>query len=237
LLGAQLARGKVDCMLRIQELHTAQHTLDINQPLLSALLDACADIRKRLPEAAPADPVALLGFPGVSRSDSAPAQGLQQQARQLFEQALAQMQGVRAREGAQLGTLLDERLQQVEQRVAELRTNMPELLARQQTRLRERVEALGVEVDSGRLEQEIVYLAHRADVEEELDRLDTHVQEVRRVLAQGGTCGRRLDFLMQELNREANTLSSKAIAHDMTQTAIELKVLIEQMREQIQNIE
>jgi len=236
-LSRQLARGKVDCMLRIQDNAASSSGLDINRPLLAAILAACAEIGEQLPGAAPPDPVALLAFPGVSRSASLPAKALEDAVLQLFRRAVAELQAVRAREGEQLARLVLERLAQVEQRLGDLRARMPALLERQQQRLRERIEALGVEIDSARLEQEIVYHAHRADVEEELDRLHTHVGEVRRVMEQGGTCGRRLDFLMQELNREANTLSSKAIAHDMTQTGVELKVLIEQMREQIQNIE
>lgn len=237
MLAQRVARGKVDCLLRVQEIAAADTGLDINRPLLDALITACAEISTRLPAAAPPDPVALLGFPGVSRGAGTHIDALTAAVQQLFRQALDELQAAREREGAQLGRLLLERLEQVEQQVCSLRERMPELLERQQRRLRERIEALSVEVDEGRLEQEIVYHAHRADVEEELDRLDTHVAEVRRVLEQGGTCGRRLDFLMQELNREANTLSSKAIAHDMTQSGVELKVLIEQMREQIQNIE
>ena len=145
--------------------------------------------------------------------------------------------GNRQREGEKMAALINERIDQVEAQVAATRGRVPALRKQQHDRVVSRIEELGVEVDQGRLEQELVYLAQKADVDEELDRLDAHVQEVRRALTRGGPCGRRLDFLMQELNREANTLSSKSTSSNTTQDAVELKVLIEQMREQVQNIE
>jgi len=144
---------------------------------------------------------------------------------------------IRQREGAALANLVLDRLQLVAAEVQATRDVLPQLMQQQRNRITTRITDLGVEVDPGRLEQELVYLAQKADVEEELDRLDTHIAEVRRTLNKGGPCGRRLDFLMQELNREANTLSSKSQSATTTQNAVELKVLIEQMREQIQNIE
>jgi uncharacterized protein (TIGR00255 family) len=143
----------------------------------------------------------------------------------------------RQREGEKLAGLVLERLQQVETAVAATRKLLPTLMQQQRDRITARIEELDIQVDRDRLEQELVYLAQKADVDEELDRLDAHIGEVRRTLEQGGPCGRRLDFLMQELNREANTLSSKSIASSTTQQSVELKVLIEQMREQIQNLE
>jgi uncharacterized protein (TIGR00255 family) len=143
----------------------------------------------------------------------------------------------RQREGEKLEALIQERLRLVSAEIAATREYLPQLLRQQRERILGRVHELDLDLDEARLEQELVMLAQKIDVEEELDRLATHVQEVIRVLDKGGPCGRRLDFLMQELNREANTLSSKSIAASTTQHAVELKVLIEQMREQIQNLE
>jgi len=155
----------------------------------------------------------------------------------LFKQALTSLVEHRAREGQELKLLIEQRLDGTTEQVKLVRDILPSILQGQRERLLEKLEALKAEPDQDRLEQEMVYLAQKTDVDEELDRLDTHVTEVRRTLKQKGSVGRRLDFLMQELNREANTLSSKSIVTDTTQAAIELKVLIEQMREQIQNIE
>jgi uncharacterized protein (TIGR00255 family) len=143
----------------------------------------------------------------------------------------------RRREGSKLAGLVLDRLEQVASEVAATRELLPALMQQQRDRITARIADLGIEVDHNRLEQELVYMAQKADVDEELDRLEAHVSEVRHILEKGGPCGRRLDFLMQELNREANTLSSKSISSTTTRNAVELKVLIEQMREQIQNIE
>ena len=162
---------------------------------------------------------------------------LQREAGELYRHALDSLRLNRQREGGKLAALVLERLDQVEAEVRAAREQLPDLRQQQRERITSRIAELGIEVDHNRLEQELVHLAQKADVDEELDRLDAHVGEVRRVLEKGGPCGRRLDFLMQELNREANTLSSKSISSSTTQNAVELKVLIEQMREQIQNIE
>ena len=156
---------------------------------------------------------------------------------QLFNQALDELKNGRGREGAELAKLLNERLDAMTAEVATLRELVPQMLATQRQKILDRCTEMKAELDPQRLEQELVLLAQKSDVAEELDRLSTHVSEVRRVLKAGGAAGRRLDFLMQELNREANTLGSKAFDPRSTQAAVELKVLIEQMREQVQNIE
>jgi uncharacterized protein (TIGR00255 family) len=155
----------------------------------------------------------------------------------LFDQTLKQLLEHRTREGGELVQFIHQRLDSISAEVVKLRERLPEILTAQREKLQSKIEALKVDLDPERLEQEITLLAQKADVDEELDRLDTHVAEVKHTLTQKNSLGRRLDFLMQELNREANTLSSKAIVADTTQSAVELKVLIEQMREQIQNIE
>ena len=155
----------------------------------------------------------------------------------MFLRTLNTLRETRAREGAQLEDLLRQRLAGISTEVDRVRASLPMLRTRQEERLRKRLDDLDLPVDEGRLEQELVLLLQKSDVDEELDRLEAHVREVSRVLDEGGPCGRRLDFLLQELNREANTLSSKSTASATTQSAVELKVLIEQMREQVQNIE
>jgi uncharacterized protein (TIGR00255 family) len=179
----------------------------------------------------------VLQFPGICSSEDHSEEVLQKAAAELFKRSLADLKAARLREGEKLAQLVMDRLQQVDREVETTRGAMPELMQQQRDRVIARIEELQVEVDQGRLEQELVYMSQKADVDEELDRLEAHVGEVRRTLGKGGPCGRRLDFLMQELNREANTLSSKSTASSTTQSAVELKVLIEQMREQIQNIE
>jgi uncharacterized protein (TIGR00255 family) len=234
---AKLARGKVECQIRLQPQAAWGSAIKINEQQLQRVVAAAATVAAGLPHAQPINPLELLQFPGVCSAAEADEEILQASAAALFDQALDSLLQHRAREGASLAVMIRDRLQQVEAETATTRTLLPELKHQQRTRLLARLAELQVEVDNDRLEQELVYLAQKADVDEELDRLQTHVEEVRRTLDQGGPCGRRLDFLMQELNREANTLSSKSIASSSTHSAVQLKVLIEQMREQIQNIE
>lgn len=232
----KLARGKVDCMMRIQAHPDRDTSLEINQEQLKQLAAATDDIARVIKTRKPTA-LEVLQFPGICSAPEQSEEALHKAALGLFEQALATLADNRAREGQKLSEMINERIGQVEAEVAVTRTRVPELLQQQRDKVIARIEELDVEVDQGRLEQELVHLSHKADVDEELDRLDAHVDEVRRALNKGGPCGRRLDFLMQELNREANTLSSKSTSSTTTQNAVELKVLIEQMREQIQNIE
>jgi uncharacterized protein (TIGR00255 family) len=232
-----LARGKLDCMLRLQAHPTQAGELHIDAARVDALLAATRIVQQRLENPAPINPLQVLQCPGVYSAQEESEEQLQEEAFSLFSKALDTMQQNRRREGEKLATLVLDRLTQVATEVTDTRNKLPALIQQQRNRMITRIADLGVEVDQGRLEQELVYMAQRADVDEELDRLDAHIGEVRRTLKQGGACGRRLDFLMQELNREANTLSSKSQSATTTQNAVELKVLIEQMREQIQNIE
>lgn len=236
-LSGVLSRGKVECLVRLQSHAGQSEGLVVDETMLEAVLDAARLVASRLEQAARPDPVQILQFPGVYGAPEVSEEALQQTARDLFLRALEGMQETRRREGDKLAALVRDRLQQVEAQVRAVREAMPRLLQAQRDRVLARVAELDVEIDQGRLEQELVYMLQKADVDEELDRLDTHVAEVRRALDKGGPCGRRLDFLMQELNREANTLSSKSQSSATTLNAVELKVLIEQMREQIQNIE
>jgi uncharacterized protein (TIGR00255 family) len=235
-LGDVLGRGKVDCQLRIGGEGGAELP-GIDRQRLTQLLALLGEVQAALPAARAPDALSLLQFPGICDTQRVDSDELQAAAMACFERTLQSLIATRAREGEQLEGFLRQRLDAVSAVNAALRSGLPELRQRQEDRLRRRLLEFGADLDQGRLEQELVYLLQKSDVDEELDRLDAHLRETRRVLDQGGPCGRRLDFLMQEFNREANTLSSKSTASSTTQSAVELKVLIEQMREQVQNIE
>lgn len=237
-LRKQLSRGKLECALRIQIQQDANNAeLSINRSILRQVITASETVFGELNSPAPLDPLRILQWPGVLNESDVDQEQIQQQAIEQFSSALNQLIESREREGADLKVMIEQRLDSIDNITQAVREQMPTILNAQKTKITERLAELKTELNPDRVEQEIVMLAQKADVDEELDRLTTHVSEVRRVLKKGGACGRRLDFLMQELNREANTLSSKSIVSDSTQAAVELKVLIEQMREQIQNIE
>lgn len=232
-----LARGKLDCLIRLQLDSESAPSLEIDEAQLERLLQTAAEVSSRLPESQALAPLDILRFPGICRPKEVSGEHFVAATEALFKQALETLADSRAREGAKLAEMIAARLTLIEAELSQTRALMPTLIQQQRCAVISRIDALNIEVDHNRLEQELVHLAQKADVEEELDRLDAHIEEVRRVLIAGGTCGRRLDFLMQELNREANTLASKSLSSTTTQSSIELKVLIEQMREQIQNIE
>jgi uncharacterized protein (TIGR00255 family) len=231
-----LSRGKVECTLRFTE-ETAGKPLQVDRERASQLVAGAEIVASLIKQPAALNPLEVLAWPGVLVADAADPQALNNDAMALFNEALEELKAGRAREGADLSKLLDERLEAIKIEVATLRTLVPQMLAAQRQKVLDRFIDMKAELDPQRLEQEMVLLAQKSDVAEELDRLSTHVTEVRRVLKTGGQAGRRLDFLMQELNREANTLGSKAFDPRSTQAAVNLKVLIEQMREQVQNIE
>jgi len=232
-----LSRGKLDCMLKWQPSSTKADTLQLNESVLESLSNASASINSIFENVAPIDVMSVLNWPGVINSESADRKQICIEAVKSFESGLKILLENREREGTQLEPLFEERLLAIEKIVTDVRAWLPEILKKQNEMVKKRFELASVELDSERLEQEMVLLAQKTDVAEELDRLDAHVTEVRSVLVKNEPVGRRLDFLMQELNREANTLSSKSIVTDTTKAAVELKVLIEQMREQVQNIE
>ncbi|WP_417776367.1 YicC/YloC family endoribonuclease [Stutzerimonas xanthomarina] len=231
-----LSRGKVECTLRFAE-DAAGRSMQVDQARARQLISAAENVAALIKQPAALNPLEILAWPGVLVGDSADPQALNSTALQLFHQALEQIKAGRLREGEELARLINERLDAIGTETATLRSQVPQMLAAQRQKLLDRCAEMRVELDPQRLEQELVMLAQKSDVAEELDRLGTHVTEVRRVLKSGGAAGRRLDFLMQELNREANTLGSKAFDTRSTQAAVNLKVLIEQMREQVQNIE
>jgi uncharacterized protein (TIGR00255 family) len=236
-LRERVARGKIECNLRLQRSAAGRAGLTIDQTYLQQLLDGAQSIEAKLERSAPLNALQLLAWPGVLIEADDDDETVNRCALGLFEQTLVQLVENRAREGAALRQFIETQLDAVAAIVDQVRRQMPDILAAQRQKLRDRLQDLTAELNRDRIEQELAILAQKSDVEEELDRLQTHVAEVRRTLRQKEPCGRRLDFLMQELNREANTLSSKSLASDTSQLAVQLKVLIEQMREQIQNIE
>ena len=235
-LAARLSRGKVDINVRLKTTATRAGTLDVDEDLLGRLAEKAQALAGRFP-ALHVDFPSLLGWPGVLREQSADAEGLQAAAAAVLEQALDGLVSTREREGARLAVFLRERLDGIEAIVASVREHLPEVRSATRARLDQRLAEIKQPADPGRIEQEIVLQLQRMDVDEELDRLASHIAEARRIFGMGEAVGRRLDFLMQEFNREANTLGSKAADPRTTQAAVELKVLIEQMREQVQNLE
>jgi uncharacterized protein (TIGR00255 family) len=233
----RLGRGKLDCNLRFKPALRRGPALRLDEQALGQVIAACEQIRARLPQAAPVNPLDLLRWPGVILEESSDPAPLAEAALALFDQALNELVATREREGAQIQDILRTRLDAMEPLVAGARARLPEILARIRDKLRVRVEELTANADPDRLEQELAFLAQKMDVDEELDRLTGHIAEVRRVLKLAEPVGRRLDFLMQEFNREANTLGSKSADSETTRISVELKVLIEQMREQVQNVE
>ena len=235
-LGDYLARGRVELHFRLEGTEQAAEW-EPDPAALRRLRQAMVRVEQEVADTAPVSPLDVLRWPGVLAGGELPEASIVAVADDLLEATLGEVAEQREREGGRLVPLLEERLGAVAGHVAELRQCMPEWREQQQQRLRERLTEAGAEPDSERLAQEVAILAQKADVAEELDRLEAHVAEVRAALEATGPVGRRLDFLMQELNREANTLSSKSTAAELTRVAVEIKVLIEQMREQVQNVE
>ena len=235
--GQMLRRGKVEIGLRYRPRSGADGDLDLDLQLVGRLGTALQRVAQGLSDPAPVSPLELLRWPGVVREQQADMAPVQAAATELFDQALAELVETRTREGDRIRELLLARLAAMEPLVAGARERLPQVRDRIRDKLRDRLAELVEAPDTDRLEQELVYLAQKLDVDEELDRLGGHIAEVRRVLERDEPVGRRLDFLMQELNREANTLGSKSADSETTRVSVELKVLIEQMREQIQNVE
>ena len=236
LLARDLRRGKVDCTL-LHRPANAAGGLQVDEAALAQLLARSAELAKALPEQGRVNILELLRWPGVLRDEQPDAEALFYAVRMLFASTLKDLSAARNREGLRLTELIAQRCGALEELVAQVRARLPEVLARVRARLEERLRELGGELNQERIEQEIVLLLHRLDVAEELDRLTGHIEETRRTLAAPEAAGRRLDFLLQEFNREANTLSSKSQDLETTRVAVEMKVVIEQMREQVQNIE
>ncbi|GEA09699.1 YicC/YloC family endoribonuclease [Alteromonas sp. KUL49] len=232
----RLARGKVECALRFSANDAAVSKLNLNETLAKQVLNAAEWVQSQ-GQSTGVNPLDVLRWPGVIAAEEADMDAIHADVMAAFDQALNDFIAARASEGDALKAMIEQRLDAITQEVSVVTERMPEVMAWQREKIQTRFEEAKVELDEGRFEQEMILLAQKVDVAEELDRLNAHVAETRKIMKKGGAIGRRLDFMMQEFNRESNTLGSKSISKDITQSAVELKVLIEQMREQIQNIE
>lgn len=235
-IGEQIHRGKVELHIKLND-QTDNRLAEIDSEGLSRLHKMLDQVARVIPDTTAPDQLSVLAAPGVLLSAMIDEDALGQYVAKALDQALSQLVVNRREEGAVLATVVLDRVATMRELLDWLKANLPILREQQEQRILHRLAQIDVEPDAKRLEEELVYSAQKSDVEEELDRLDAHLNAIEKALQGSAPCGRRLDFLMQELNREANTLSSKATALSTTETAVEFKVLIEQMREQIQNIE
>ena len=232
----QLNRGKVECSLRFNANASEKSNLSLNKGLAEQLLQHASWINEQTLNSQ-LNPLEIMRWPGVMEAEEADMTTIQKEILVGFERALADFIDARASEGENLKILIEQRLEGIIEQSEKVKAFMPEVIAWQRKRIIDKFTDAKIELDSGRVEQELVLLAQKMDVDEEIDRLFSHVKETKSILKKGGAQGRRLDFMMQEFNREANTLGSKSINAEITNAAVELKVLIEQMREQIANIE
>jgi len=236
-VSAALSRGKVDCSLHFQRASGRTDDMQLDTNLLDLIGKRAEEIAARLPAAAALNPLEILRWPGVITETRLDTEPLLAAASDLLGNTLAAVTQMRASEGTRITGMITARCEEIAAIAASVRARMPEVLAAVRNKQRERIERLDVAADPARLELELALLAQKLDVDEELDRLESHLAEIRENLASEEPVGRRLDFLMQELNREANTLGSKSADSQTTKAAVDLKVLIEQIREQIQNVE
>ncbi len=237
LAGHKLKRGKVDAALQFRPSSAVSSRISINEELAAQVIGEAEALARDIASPAPVNPLDVMRWPGVVAEDRIDLSMLFEPAAALFDTALDTLVDHREREGARLQALLEERLGQIAALATDVQGRLPDVLDGIRERVRERARELEVKVDPERMEQELVMLAQKLDVAEELDRLHAHVAETRAAFRMEGAVGRRLDFLMQEFNREANTLGSKSADADTTKAAVDLKVLIEQLREQVQNVE
>ncbi len=231
-----VSRGKIDCTLRLTN-DDARPALTLDEGLLATITDLQEEIAAKSGTKPTKNALHLLRWPGVIKEPEQNVDSLCETAKTLFADAMASLVSMRAKEGSELQRIIEEKLKLLAARTKEIRDTTPKILANHQQKVRAKLAELSSEADPTRLEQELVLIANKSDIEEELDRLDTHISEIRNTFTLSESIGRRLDFLMQELNRETNTLSSKALDTNTTLSTVDMKVLIEQMREQIQNIE
>lgn len=236
-LSQSVKRGKVECNLRFKPAQNQQAEIRINEPYANAVLDACQVIGKRLHQPSEMNLIEVLKWPGVVVEPEADLKPVLDAASMLFDTALKDLCESRQSEGQRLQLMIEERYIAMKQIVRDERNRRPQLLEQTRDKLLKRLQELSIEHDKDRFEQELAYIAQKMDVDEELDRIDSHFVEIEKIFKRDEPVGRRLDFIMQEFNREANTLGSKSTDIETTQASVELKVLIEQMREQVQNIE
>lgn len=235
-LRKKLQRGKVECALRINMSETNNADFTVNESLAKQLIEAAHWIQLQ-GATGNINPSDILRWPGVMNTVEADMDNMQKELLELFDETLKEFIASRASEGENMKALIEQRLNAIEVEAQTVESHMPEILEWQKDRIRNKFNEAKIELDDTRVEQEMILIAQKSDIAEEIDRLRSHVSETNKIMKQGGAIGRRLDFMMQEFNREANTLGSKSINAQVTKSAVELKVLIEQMREQIQNIE
>lgn len=231
----KLTRGKLDCYITYAL--NAQASLNIDANQLEALSEALNQVEKTIPNACNLNPMEILQYPGILKQPANIQDLIDEQVLENFAKALDSLVKTREFEGEKLKQALQVRLDLIEKQADLIEVQLTNLTKIEREKILKKIEDLKIEIDPQRIEQEVAIIAQKADVEEEYDRLRAHIKEVRAILDKGGICGKRLDFMMQEFNRESNTLASKASNLDITRIAVELKVLIEQMREQVQNIE
>jgi uncharacterized protein (TIGR00255 family) len=236
-ISGAISRGKIECRISYAMRSGPQGSAELDPTLLAQVLALNARARAALPEARPLAVGDILRWPGMLGADALPVDEFRATATELMQQALGDFTAARAREGAKLATVILERAAEMRTRIAAVQPRMPAIIAAFQDKLNARLKEALVSADDERVRQEIALFVNKIDVDEELSRLATHLDELQRIVGKGGASGKRLDFLMQELNREANTLGSKSADIEVTRVAMDLKLLIEQMREQIQNIE
>jgi uncharacterized protein (TIGR00255 family) len=236
-VGERLKRGKLECAFRFRRVLDASTEMQLNDDLVKLLSTRLESIATELHDADEVNPIDILRWPGVIQQSENEAEPLIKAAGELLGAAIDAMSSMRASEGKRIASMIESRCVDIEVLAKTVRVRMPEVLAASRNKQRERIDRLDVDADPARLEVELALIAQKIDIDEELDRLDSHIVEIREALTNDEPVGRRLDFLMQELNREANTLGSKSADTETTRAAVELKVLIEQMREQIQNVE
>ena len=236
-IAAAVKRGKVECSLHLRRAFHASDELKLDQQLVRQISARIAELSDLLPETRALDPIDVLRWPGVVQEPEIDTEPLFTSTSELLAATLSALGEMRSSEGGRIADMLETRCAEIIDIAASVKKRMPEVMDTVRSKQRERIDNLNIDADPARLETELALIAQKLDIDEELDRLVSHISEIRAVLGKGEPVGRRLDFLMQELNREANTLGSKSSDTETTKAAVDLKVLIEQMREQIQNVE
>jgi uncharacterized protein (TIGR00255 family) len=237
LIRQHVKRGKIECNVRFQAGQETNAAVVVNKKLAKELCQAAEEISSFLGQASGVQPADILRFPGVLETQEADTKTLHEEGLKLVQNGLKELVTVRLREGDDLRQLFLGRMKSMDDQIVKVRERIPEVAQEAKDKLTRRFNEAKLELDPMRLEQEMVMFAQKVDIAEEIERTETHINELRRVLKEGGAVGRRLDFLLQELNREANTLGSKSADPTLTHAAVEMKVLIEQIREQVQNVE
>lgn len=233
----KITRGKIECILQFKPGEKSNAHLAVNINAVKELANAIGEIQNIIPNAEKINPIKILSWPGVLQTSDEELQPLYDEISKLFIKALTELLQTREREGKALVAFFEPKLQEILAQTKKIKTRIPEIINLQKAKILEHLAEIKTELDTNRLEQEMVFFAQKIDVCEEMERLETHVKEMQRILKSGGNIGKRLDFLLQEFNREANTTASKSVDPETSKIAIELKVIIEQMREQVQNLE